>query len=95
MNGSESDPLEPGLGHWLRERVAHYAQREPAEIDPSANLTSYGLDSVYALSLCGDIEDRLGLVLEPTVAWDHPTIEALAAHVEGMLTDARRPQDAG
>ncbi|WP_433331284.1 acyl carrier protein [Spirillospora sp. CA-294931] len=89
MNSPESAPPDTDLRSWLREKVAHYAQRDAAEIDTSAALTTYGLDSVYALILCGDIEDRLGLVLEPTVAWDHPTIEALARHLEETL--ARTP----
>ena len=40
-------------------------------------LAEYGLDSVAALSLCGDIEEEFGLIVEPTVAWDHPTVQAL------------------
>ncbi|MDL4774212.1 MULTISPECIES: acyl carrier protein [Thermomonosporaceae] len=95
MHGSELAPMEPSLRSWLRERVAHYARREPADIDPSVSLTNYGLDSVYALSLCGDLEDHLGVVLEPTVVWDHPTIEALIAHVEEMLGGSSRRMDAG
>ncbi|NUP67979.1 MAG: acyl carrier protein, partial [Nonomuraea sp.] len=27
------------------------------------------------------IEDEFDLVVEPTVAWDHPTVEALAAYL--------------
>ena len=75
----------PELRSWLRARVAHYAQLDAAAIDTTATLTTYGLDSVYALILCGDIEDHLGLALEPTVAWDHPTIDALAGHLEETL----------
>ncbi len=32
---------------------------------------------MYALTLVDDIEDYLGLSLDPTVMWDHPTIAAL------------------
>ncbi|MFI0367303.1 acyl carrier protein [Actinomadura sp. 1N219] len=83
------------LRDFLRERVAHYAGRPPAEIEASAPLTSYGLDSVYALVFCGDIEERLGLVLEPTVIWDHPTIDALAAHLGGVSGPAARRGGSG
>ncbi|MFF4249654.1 acyl carrier protein [Streptomyces sp. NPDC001663] len=91
MNSPESAPSalsDTDLRSWLRARVAHYVQLDAADIDTTATLTTYGLDSVYALTLCGDIEDHLGLVLEPTVAWDHPTIDALAQHVEEMLAQA-------
>lgn len=70
-----------GLIAWLTERVAVYLQRDPDEIDPGEPLAEYGLDSVAALSLCGDVEEDFDLILDPTVAWDYPTIAAFAAHV--------------
>lgn len=88
MNSPESAPStasDTELRSWLRTRVAHYVQLDAADIDTTATLTTYGLDSVYALTLCGDIEDHLGVVLEPTVAWDHPTIDALTRHLEETL----------
>lgn len=83
-----SAPSGTDLRSWLRERVAQYTQRDAAGIDTAAALTTYGLDSVYALIFCGDIEDHLGLTLEPTVVWDHPTIDALARHLEETLAQA-------
>jgi acyl carrier protein len=70
-----------GLTGWLIDRVAVYLKRAPSEIDPVVPLAEYGLDSVAALSLCGDIEDEFTLVLDPTVAWDYPTVDALARHL--------------
>jgi acyl carrier protein len=72
---------------WLTARVAYYVERDPQDIDPDAKLVGYGLDSVYALSLCGDIEDEYGLEVDPTLAWDHPTVNAIV-HV---LCDALTP----
>lgn len=63
---------------WLTERVAHYLERAPDRLDPDAKLVGYGLDSVYALTLCGDIEDEYGLEVDPTLAWDYPTLNAIA-----------------
>ncbi|MEO3978986.1 acyl carrier protein [Streptomyces sp. CAU 1734] len=73
------------LSSWLADRIALYLQRSPSEISPSVPLAEYGLDSVAALSLCGDIEEDFDLVLEPTVAWDYPTVEALAGHLAEEL----------
>lgn len=69
------------LSSWLADRIALYLQRSPAEIMHAVPLAEYGLDSVAALSLCGDIEEDFDVVLEPTVAWDYPTIEAMAGHL--------------
>ncbi|MEU9387379.1 acyl carrier protein [Streptomyces sp. NPDC048279] len=70
---------------WLVGRVAYYLECAPADVDASAQLTELGLDSVYALSLCGDVEDHYGLVVEPTMAWDHPTVDAITAYLAAEL----------
>lgn len=80
MQNPEVEQSEDTLRAWLAQRVATYVQRPPEEIEPDVPLAEYGLDSVYALTLSGDIEDHLGLALEPTVMWDYPTI--------GLLTKA-------
>jgi acyl carrier protein len=69
------------LASWLVDCVAAYTNLAADEIDRTVPLANYGLDSVAALSLCGDIEDEFDLVVKPTVAWDHPTVEALAAYL--------------
>ncbi|NUS17948.1 MAG: acyl carrier protein [Streptomyces sp.] len=80
--GSTPQAPDPeSLAAWLVDHVAAYTRLSAGEIDRTAPLTDYGLDSVAALSLCGDIEDEFDLVVEPTVAWDHPTVEALAAYL--------------
>ncbi|WP_067460497.1 acyl carrier protein [Actinomadura macra] len=66
------------LRTWLIQRIAEYLEKDPAEIDTEATFEAQGLDSMAALTLCDDIEDQMGLVVEPTLAWDHPTIDELA-----------------
>ncbi|MCO5994848.1 acyl carrier protein [Actinoallomurus rhizosphaericola] len=85
-------PSETLIRDWLIERVAEYLERSPADIDPSAMLAEYGMDSVYAISLCGDIEAEYDLDVEPTLAWTHPTIHAIAAHLGERVGD-RVPPD--
>ncbi|MFE6763996.1 acyl carrier protein [Streptomyces sp. NPDC057689] len=84
-----SDPVPAAeVRGWLVERVAFYLECSPEDIDEGAELVDLGLDSVYALTLCGDVEDRFGLVVEPTMAWDHPSVDAITAHLTEEL--ARR-----
>ncbi|HVQ91262.1 MAG TPA: acyl carrier protein [Mycobacteriales bacterium] len=70
---------------WLIERVAFYLETPAGEVHPDARFVELGLDSVYALTLCGDIEERYDLSVEPTLAWDYPTVNALAGHLHGEL----------
>ncbi|MQS14902.1 acyl carrier protein [Streptomyces kaniharaensis] len=72
------------LHEWLSARVAMYLRRPAISIQPTVPLAEYGMDSVQALSLCGDLEEEFGLDVEPTLLWDYPTIESLL----GYLTDA-------
>jgi acyl carrier protein len=94
--GKESavyDPATTGFSAqiqtWLTDRVACYVEREPDDIDVDAPLASYGLDSVYAFALCGDIEDEFHLPVEPTLVWDFGTIAAVAGYLAGTLARAR------
>lgn len=69
------------LRSWLIAWLAGEQGVEHAAIDPSQSFLSYGLDSVQAMSLVGDLEAKLGRRLPPTLAWDYPTIDALAEHL--------------
>jgi acyl carrier protein len=73
------------LRAWLIEQVAEYLECGADQVDPTRSFTEYGLHSMLALSLCADLEEHLGTPLEPTVVWDHPSVDALIAHV---LADA-------
>jgi acyl carrier protein len=76
------------LRSWLTGRVAAQLGMSAEVIRPDVLLAEYGLDSVYALALSTDIEDHLALRLEPTVVWDHPTVDELAAFLLGELENA-------
>ncbi|MGW1196787.1 acyltransferase domain-containing protein [Streptomyces sp. NPDC002536] len=63
---------------WLTERLARYLGRT---VEADVPFTEYGLDSVAALSLYGDIEEEFGPFIDPTDIWDHPTVRALARYL--------------
>lgn len=66
---------------WLTDRVGYYLERPADTIDRSTPLSQYGLDSVYAFSLCGDIEDLLKIGVDPTLVWDYRTVDALTDYL--------------
>jgi acyl carrier protein len=79
-------PITPAeLRDWLISRVAFYLDRSPDDIDAAQRLVEIGIDSIHALTLCGDVEERFGLPVETTLAWDHPTVNALTAFLHGEL----------
>ncbi|MFF2025122.1 acyl carrier protein [Streptomyces sp. NPDC058171] len=73
----------------LKERIAEHVEMSPDDIRADELLPSYGLDSVYAVAVVAEIEDRLGLTLEPTILWDNPTLDALV----GVISEALRLRD--
>ncbi|MFI9076356.1 acyl carrier protein [Streptomyces sioyaensis] len=87
MITAAADLTEQQLQEWLTQRVSEYLELAPGQLDPDSPLAEIGLDSVYALALCGDVEDAFGISVEPTLAWDHPTVTALA---KGILDDVNR-----
>jgi len=87
MTFSPPRHAEVSLHQWLTTHLAVYLDRLPESIDPTVPLAEYGMDSVCALSLCGDIEDDFGITVEPSLAWDYPTVAELAAHLVARGVD--------
>ncbi|MGI5152400.1 acyl carrier protein [Plantactinospora sp. CA-294935] len=85
MSGTIQDTSVEAIRTWLVGRIAFYLQRPAEEIDTDAPLVEIGLDSVYAMTLSGDVEERFDLEVEPTMAWDHPNVNALAGYLHGLL----------
>ncbi|MEU1996940.1 acyl carrier protein [Nocardia gamkensis] len=71
---------------WLVERVADYTERAPHEVDPVIPLAEQGMDSVSAVSLCGEIEDRWSLEVDPVLVFEYPTIADIAAYLAAEFT---------
>ncbi|WP_330255784.1 acyl carrier protein [Nocardia sp. NBC_00565] len=73
---------------WLVQRVADYTDRAPHQVDPTVPLAELGMDSVSAVNLCGEIEDRWSLDIDPTLVFDYPTIADIAAYLAAEVAVA-------
>lgn len=76
-----SSVTNTSLNAFIREKASEYLKRSSDDIALDHPLSEYGIDSVAAVSLCADIEDFLDIDIEPTLAWDHPTIEKMTSHL--------------
>lgn len=79
LERAASLPNEETIKCWLVSQVATSITSNPDDIDVTLPFSYYGLDSVAAMGLSGDLELWLGRKLSPTLTWDYPTIELLAA----------------
>jgi acyl-CoA synthetase (AMP-forming)/AMP-acid ligase II/acyl carrier protein len=82
-------PSPARIGGWLQARLADVAGVEASEIDLRLPFSHYGLDSVTAVAVAGELEALLELKLPPTLVWDHPTIDELARHLAGAVRGSR------
>lgn len=72
----------------LVQEVAQAAQIPLERVDTREPFASYGLASLEAVYLVGQLEDWLGIPLDATLLWDHPTIDALAKHLAQTVPTA-------
>lgn len=72
----------------VKEAVGSVLRIAPARLDPRKALGSMGLNSLMAMELRNRLEAATGRSLSATLAWNYPTVEALAAHLAGGETAA-------
>jgi acyl carrier protein len=80
-NGTMTPVSVDSLKAWLADALA----MDGRQIEPSQPFLSYGLDSVQAMSMVGDLEVTFGGRLSPTLAWDYPSVDAMAEHLAERL----------
>ncbi|HMD83199.1 MAG TPA: acyl carrier protein [Terriglobia bacterium] len=75
-------PSAAAIEAWLVFYISEMLRVEPASIDVRRPFTYFGLSSAEGVILTGDLEKWLGgRRLSATLAWDFPTIEAVARHL--------------
>lgn len=67
---------------WLARRIAEIKEITPlSRIDTTADINIYGLSSLEAMSLSGEIEEQIGSRVSPAILYDYPSIDALSQHL--------------
>ncbi|MEM9586364.1 MAG: AMP-binding protein, partial [Planctomycetota bacterium] len=70
---------------WLAEWLIARAGVPPAEVALEKPFADFGLDSMTAVELSGEMEDWSGVELNPVIAWNYPTIERMSAFIADEL----------
>lgn len=76
-------PSFDDLQTFLLDRLAATLGVSADELDAGEPFTSYGLDSMAAVTLAAELESLVGRKLPSTLLWDHPTVNDLAQHLAG------------
>lgn len=85
----KASPVElDSLRQWLVQLLCRELRLEPSAIRTDRPLTEYGLDSMAALMVAGELEDRYRIELPATLLWDHPSIDGLAACLQQLVGES-------
>ena len=94
--GSKSTPNSPDraqsvidITDWLIAQLGERLDLPDSKIDIHKDFTEYGLNSIEAVNLSGNLENFLGRRLDPTLLWDYPNIHSLAVY---LANESDRPQ---
>lgn len=75
----------PEVLTWLTLKFADWLEVSPKDLDSQQPISSYGLDSISAVTLSVQLEEELCVELDTAVLWDRPTLESLAEHLTEKL----------
>lgn len=86
MDNKDSETIE----NWLIQRIAETLKLNPKQIRLDEPFSNFGLDSVAAVSLAGDLEDWLGFRLPATLIFDYPDIKSLSRYLAHQIQTVER-----
>lgn len=72
---------------WLVRELAEALAVGEAEVDPAVSFLEMGIGSRSAVGISGRLQKWLGAKLPATLLFEHPTIDALAAHLSGETAE--------
>jgi acyl carrier protein len=70
-------PKPDKIRDWLVSYLANILEIRIDKISATTNFDRYGLDSVAAVNLSGDLAEWLGCELDPALVYYYPTIESI------------------
>jgi acyl transferase domain-containing protein/acyl-CoA synthetase (AMP-forming)/AMP-acid ligase II/acyl carrier protein len=87
-----TSPSTSAIEEWLKQRLSERLKVSRESLDVRAPFSRYGLDSLAAVEITLELELWLGQKIPPTLAWEYPTIQALAAHLGASRTEGTLPR---
>lgn len=89
----ESATTELNVKAWLTQWLATKLNLDATTVDTACAFADFGVDSVLAVELAHDLETAFSLPesLDPTLAWNYPTIDVLAIMIAGIKEEQSEP----
>jgi len=69
------------IERWLLERLQTRLGAGAEEVDSHMPFSYYGLTSIDAVVLAGELQEWLGTPVSPTLTWEYPTVSAVSRYL--------------
>jgi acyl carrier protein len=73
------------IGDWIVNYLNDLLKIPVKQIDRQEPFESLGLDSAAAIAIVGELEEWLGIDIEPTAPYDYPTIDKLSSYLHSKI----------
>lgn len=70
---------------WIVDYLSKLLQVDRNEVDVTSPFERFGLDSAAVVGMTGDLSDAFRIEIDPTLAYDHPTIEKFSRELATQL----------
>jgi len=87
MHSSGRKDAHAELQEWICRYLAEELSIPAGSIDPAEPMSAYGLDSVRAIMLLTDVEERVGFEIDPNALWEFPTVTSFTDLLVEQLTE--------
>ncbi|WP_448095761.1 acyl carrier protein [Luteibacter yeojuensis] len=86
----DMDTLRDGIRDLIAVLVAEATSQPRKKIQCDLILSKLEVDSIAIVGIAMELEDRLGIEVDPTIAWDYPTIDRMADFLSNRLRSPGR-----
>jgi len=76
---------ESEIKAWVVNYISNLLDIPAARVDADKPYSRFGLDSASIAAMTGDLAQWLKLDIEPSIAYDHPTINKLSAYLAAYI----------
>lgn len=77
---------EEAVRQWLLQRMAKHLKRDVNELNSSKSFEQYGLDSLFAVQVTGELEKAVEMRLSPALLFENTCINDVAKVIATTAT---------
>lgn len=69
------------IKNWISKKIAEALETDVGSIDPDQDFSDFGLDSMVAFALTGEMSEWIGKELPASLLWEYTTINSLSEYI--------------